>query len=121
MAASTSPTSPKAVAQRRHLFARRFLRALSLVVGLIAIALTVGLFGYHFFCGFTWIDSLLNASMILTGMGPVGTLSTTGAKLFASAYALFAAIVFIGATGILLAPIFHHVLHRFHLEQQNVK
>jgi hypothetical protein len=59
--------------------------------------------------------------MILTGMGPVGTLTTTAAKLFASAYALFSGVVFITATGILLAPIFHRVLHQFHIDERDMR
>ena len=81
----------------------------------------IGIFGYHGFAGFNWVDSLLNATMILTGMGPVGALPSDTAKLFASAYALFSGLVFITATGILLAPIFHRVLHRFHIEERNLQ
>ena len=67
------------------------------------------------------MDSLLNAAMILTGMGPVNPLSADAAKLFASAYALFSGVVFITATGILLSPIFHRVLHRFHIEERDLR
>ncbi len=77
--------------------------------------------GYHWIGGFDWVDSLLNAAMILTGMGPVGTLTTTAAKIFASAYALFSGVVFISATGILLTPIFHRVLHIFHIEEKDLR
>jgi hypothetical protein len=72
--------------------------------------------GYHFVARLSWIDSLLNASMILTGMGPVDPLQTVGAKLFASCYALFSGIVFITTAGILLGPLVHRLLHKFHLE-----
>ena len=71
--------------------------------------------------GFGWVDSLLNASMILAGMGPVGVLNSDTAKVFASAYALFSGLVFITATGIVLSPIFHRVLHRFHIEEKDLK
>jgi hypothetical protein len=64
----------------------------------------------------TWIDATLNASMILGGMGPVNSLNTEGGKLFASAYALFSGVVFIGIMGIILAPFAHRLLHTFHLE-----
>lgn len=67
--------------------------------------------------GFSVIDSILNASMILTGMGPVGELPTTDAKLFASMYALFSGLVFVIFTGILLTPIVHRLLHKFHFEE----
>jgi len=86
----------------------------------IAVSLFLGVLGYHFICDFDWIDSILNASMILTCMGPVGNLTTTAAKLFASAYALFSGVVFITASGILLSPMFHRVLHRFHIEEKDL-
>jgi hypothetical protein len=100
-------------------FYHRFLRALGLASVLIAFSLGLGILGYHFFADLGWVDALLNASMILTGMGPVNTLTTDGAKVFASAYALFSGVVFITATGILLSPIFHRVLFRFHIEQRD--
>jgi hypothetical protein len=106
---------------QRRPFYHRFLLALGLSGGLITGSLGVGILGYHFFAGFNWVDSLLNAAMILTGMGPVNPLSSDTAKFFASAYALFSGVVFITATGILLAPIFHRVLHRFHLEQRDLR
>jgi hypothetical protein len=74
-----------------------------------------------FIAGFNWVDSLLNAAMILTGMGPVGALTSDASKLFASAYALFSGVVFITAAGILLTPIFHRVLHRFHIEVRDLR
>ena len=105
----------------RRRFCRHFLQALLLSGGLIACSLLAGVCGYHFIARFGWIDSLLNASMILSGMGPVGNLESNAAKVFASCYALFSGVVFISATGILLAPIFHHVLHRFHLEERDLR
>ncbi len=100
----------------RQEFARRM--SLSLVVSsaLIAISLGVGVLGYHLSAGLDWIDALLNASMILTGMGPVSPLQSTGAKLFASAYALFSGVIFIASAGVAVGPVAHRFLHRFHLE-----
>jgi hypothetical protein len=106
-------------AGRRH-FIHHFLVALGLAAILISFSLGLGILGYHFFAGLGWVDALLNASMILTGMGPVDTLKTDGAKFFASAYALFSGVVFITATGILLSPIFHRVLHKFHIEERDL-
>ena len=88
---------------------------------MIGVSLLLGILGYHFIAGFGWIDSLLDASMILSGMGPVKDLNSDAAKVFASCYALFSGVVFISATGILLAPMFHRVLHRFHLEQKDLR
>jgi len=83
---------------------------------MLLIALGIGILGYHYLEGLPWIDALLNASMILGGMGPVNSLQTTAGKLFASFYALFSGVVFIAAMGVLAAPIFHRFLHHFHLE-----
>ena len=81
----------------------------------LAVALGIGILGYHWFEGLPWIDATLNASMILGGMGPVNTLTTEGGKLFASAYALFSGVVFIGVMGVILAPFAHRLFHRLHL------
>lgn len=75
--------------------------------------------GYHFLEGLTWIDSLLNASMILGGMGPVTPLQTTAGKIFASAYALYSGVILLASVGILITPIFHRFLHHFHLADDN--
>lgn len=83
----------------------------------IAIALGIGIFGYHLIAHLGWVDSLLNASMILGGMGPVDQLQTTAAKLFASFYALFSGLAFVGIASLMIAPFAHRLLHRFHLEK----
>jgi hypothetical protein len=85
---------------------------------MILIALGIGVLGYHFLEGLSWIDALLNASMILGGMGPVNPLQTAAGKLFASFYALFSGVVFIVAMAVLAAPIFHRFLHHFHLADE---
>ncbi|MDH4265145.1 MAG: hypothetical protein OEW45_05850 [Deltaproteobacteria bacterium] len=100
----------------RHLYIRRLLRHGLLAVLVIFISLFIGVAGYHFTEGLSWLDSLMNASMILGGMGPVNVLYTTEGKLFASFYALFAGIVFLAVAAILIAPIAHRFLHRLHLE-----
>ena len=87
-----------------------------LALTIIAMALFIGVAGYHFIGGLSWIDSLLNASMILGGMGPVDLLTTVPAKLFASFYALFAGVAFLAIAGVLIAPVAHRFLHRLHLE-----
>lgn len=73
--------------------------------------------GYHFLEELSWIDSLLNASMILGGMGPVAPLRTAGGKIFASFYALYSGVVLLASVGILATPIFHRFLHNFHLAE----
>ncbi len=88
-----------------------------LALAIVMVALGIGVLGYHWIARLPWIDALLNASMILTGMGPVATLTTTAAKLFASAYALFSGIVFLSSVGLILSPLFHRMIHRFHLQE----
>jgi hypothetical protein len=102
----------------RAKFMRRVARHLLLGLLLIGIALGMGVLGYHCVGGLSWIDSLLNASMILGGMGPVDPLHSTAAKLFASFYALFSGLAFIGIASLLLAPFAHRLLHRFHIEEK---
>jgi hypothetical protein len=97
-------------------FARRVGRHFIVALGAIVLALGIGVLGYHWLGKLGWIDSLLNASMILGGMGPVDPLHSNAAKVFASCYALFSGLAFIGIASLLIAPFAHRVLHRFHLE-----
>ena len=99
-----------------RVFLRRVARYTILATAIILASLAIGVLGYHYFESLSWIDSLLNASMILGGMGPVAPLQTTAGKLFASFYALFSGMVFLVAVGVLIAPVFHRFLHHFHLE-----
>lgn len=87
----------------------------------ILVTLAMGIAGYHWIAGFGWVDSLLNASMILGGMGPVGELQTTGAKIFASVYALLSGLVFVGVMGVIISPILHRMLHRIHIDEGDIK
>ena len=102
----------------RAKFARRVARHLALALFAIGLALAIGIFGYRFIGGLSWIDSLLNASMILGGMGPVDPLHSSAAKLFASFYALFSGLAFIGIASLMIAPFAHRLLHRFHVEER---
>jgi hypothetical protein len=97
-------------------FAKRMAMSLLVTLGIVFMALLVGVMGYHRIAHLTWIDSILNASMILTGMGPVDPMKDTASKLFASAYALFSGVVFLSAVSIMLAPVFHRVVHAFHMD-----
>jgi hypothetical protein len=91
--------------------------SLGLTLGIVSIALIAGVLGYHFIAGLPWIDALLNAAMILTGMGPVDPMKDSASKLFATAYALFSGVVFLSAVGIFLAPVFHRIIHSFHIDE----
>jgi hypothetical protein len=97
-------------------FYGRLVRSAAVGVGFIAFSLLIGVIGYHVLAPMPWLDALLNASMILAGMGPVDTLHTSAAKLFASAYAIFSGVAFLSSVGLLMAPLVHRFLHRFHLD-----
>lgn len=102
-------------------FIRRLAGAIGLAILLILAALFAGVAGYHWIAGLGWVDALLDASMILGGMGPVNTLTGTGAKVFASGYALFSGLLFIAIMGIIFSPIVHRMLHKFHIDERDLK
>src|SRR5574342_1323401 len=108
-----SHTQPMAT---RAEFIRRMLRYSLVTTGIILFSLGIGILGYHYLESLSWIDSLLNASMILGGMGPVNSLQTNAGKIFASFYALYSGIVLLASVGVLATPVFHRLLHHFHLE-----
>lgn len=99
-------------------FLRRLARFAAAATLLVAFSWMIGILGYRVFEGMSWIDAILNSAMILGGMGPVNPIHSDAGKLFASFYALFAGIVFLVSVGVLLVPILHRLLHRFHLEAE---
>jgi len=102
-------------------FARRVVGHFLIATLALTIALGTGVLGYHFIAHLEWIDSLLNASMILGGMGPVTELSSKAAKTFASGYALFAGLFFVAMSGVLLGPFLHRLMHHFHVDDPEDK
>jgi hypothetical protein len=100
----------------RRKFARHMLRAIGLWMLLTFAGLAIGMAGYAYFERMSATDAYVNAAMILSGMGPVGELKTTAGKIFAGSYAILSGLIIVIATGFVLAPIFHRVLHRFHVE-----
>ncbi|HEY6122261.1 MAG TPA: hypothetical protein VIV66_20055 [Pyrinomonadaceae bacterium] len=102
-------------------FVNRIIGALMIAFGLIVVALLIGIAGYHWLAKLSWIDSFLEASMILGGMGPVNQLTSNGAKIFASIYALFAGVMFIGVMGVVISPIIHRGLHKIHLDEADLE
>jgi hypothetical protein len=98
-------------------FARRLLEHFIIALTVICASLGIGVAGYHFLEDLSWLDSLLNASMILGGMGPVDAIRTPAGKIFASFYALFSGVVFLVIVGIMMAPVGHRLLHGLHLER----
>jgi hypothetical protein len=101
----------------RARFAKRVVRHFLLALLILALGLGIGVVGYHSLAKLNWIDSLLNASMILGGMGPVDPLHSSAAKIFASCYALFSGLAFVGIASLIVAPFAHRLLHRFQLDK----
>jgi len=100
----------------RRKFLARMLIAIGLWVILTVAGLAIGIAGYAAFEGMSFVDAYVNAAMILSGMGPLGELKTTAGKVFAGSYAILSGLIIVIATGFVLAPIFHRILHRFHVE-----
>lgn len=97
-------------------FARRILNCVGITAVFLSGSLAFGVLGYRYFEGLSWIDSLLNAAMILGGMGEIDALHTNGGKLFAAFYAIYSGIFLVVCGGLLLVPVFHRVLHKFHAD-----
>ncbi len=101
-------------------FIRRLLMYVLMSAGIMVVALGMGVCGYHYLGELTWIDALVNASMILAGMGPVDKVTALDGKLFASFYALFSGLVFVISFGMIISPVAHRVLHRFHMDEDDL-
>ena len=97
---------------------QRVLKNILVASFVLSICLLIGIGGYHYWGEASWIDSIHNAAMILSGMGPVIEMKTDGGKIFSSLYALFSGVVFITNVGIILSPALHRLYHRLHLEEQ---
>ena len=100
----------------RHEFYKVVVRNSVIGALMILIALLIGMIGYHHYETMSWVDAYCNAAMILSGMGPVSTLQTTGGKIFAGSYALFSGLTFIAIIGVIFAPIFKRFFHKMHLD-----
>ena len=101
-----------------QVFLRRLLLSTAVGFGIVAVSLGAGMAGYHGYEGLAWLDAFLNASMILSGMGPLMSPVTTGGKLFAGFYALYSGLAVLVIAGVIFAPVVHRFLHRFHLEAE---
>lgn len=110
----TKPSRPQLLPRRE--FIRRLGWSIAAGAGLIIFSLSIGMIGYHTLGGLSWVDAFLDASMILSGMGPISQLQSTPAKIFAGCYALYSGIALLTTAGLILAPVIHRALHRFHLE-----
>jgi len=103
----------------RRQFARRMAQYAFFAIGFLCVSLVVGTVGYAHFANLPTVDAFLNASMILTGMGPVDKMETTAGKLFAGIYAIYSGVAFLTFCGFLFAPVFHRFMHKFHLELED--
>ena len=100
-----------------EVYRRRLAAAGTLGFTMIAASLAIGVMGYHWFESLSWLDAFLNASMILSGMGPVNAPQTPLGKLFAGLYALYSGLAVLAIAAIVFAPVIHRILHRFHIEE----
>jgi hypothetical protein len=103
----------------RRQFLSRLAKSAGIALALVMASLGAGMIGYHLTEHLNWIDSFLNAAMLLGGMGPVNAPATFWGKIFAGVYALYCGLAVIMIAGLLLAPLAHRLLHRFHLEGRN--
>ena len=101
-----------------HHFARRLARHTGIAVGVMALSLFLGMAGYRYLEGLSWRDAFLNAAMLLGGEGPVEVPRTDGGKLFAGLYALYSGLVFLVVVALILAPLVHRLLHKFHWDEE---
>ena len=99
-------------------FIKRLFRYTFFAFLLLGFSLGIGVLGYHHFNELPWLDSLLNASMILTGMGPIDPMKNDGAKWFASFYSIFSGVVFLSTVAVFLSPIVHRFLHKLHVDEE---
>jgi hypothetical protein len=99
-------------------FLGRLFRAFLATLVIVSVSLAIGTVGYSYFLDMPWIDGLINASMILTGMGPVDRMESTAGKLFATFYALYSGLAFLSMVAIIIAPVYHRFLHHFHLDDE---
>jgi hypothetical protein len=117
----THPTTAQAPHRRKPSVPQPLKPNIIIAVALAVVSLIAGMAGYAYFEKMTVVDAFLNAAMILGGMGPVGTIGSTGGKVFAGLYALYSGLVVLITTGLILAPVLHNVLHRFHLGDDDDK
>jgi hypothetical protein len=103
----------------REVFLRRLGRNATVALSVIGVSMVVGIVGYRVLEGMDWIDAFLESAILLGGMGPIHAPTTVAGKLFAGVYALYAGVLVIGTAGVILAPIFHRLLHSLHAEDED--
>lgn len=108
----------KKLPHKRH-FYNHLLRNMGFASLVIGVSLAIGVVGYHYFFSIGWLDSLVNASMILTGMGPVDKAITAGAKIFSSVYAIYSGVAFLTSVAVIFSPVVHRFLHKFRIDVED--
>lgn len=103
------------------IFFRHVLRSVAIGFIILVFSLLIGMWGYRYFENMRWIDAFKNASMILSGMGPIDPIRTEGGKIFAGTYAIFSGVIFLIVIGVIIAPLAHRFLHKFILNQYDQK
>jgi len=104
--------------KRAH-YLNSLLKSFIVAMAMITFSLGIGVVGYHYFFNISWLDSLVNASMILTGMGPVDKAVTSGAKIFSSLYAIYSGVAFLTSVAVIFSPVVHRFLHQFHIDLED--
>jgi hypothetical protein len=105
----------KRLPHKKHFYGK-LIKSAAIGTLFLFISLVIGIVGYHYYFNISWLDSLVNASMILTGMGPVDRAISNGAKIFSSFYAIYSGVAFLTSVAIIFSPVIHRFLHRFHIE-----
>jgi hypothetical protein len=105
----------------RPRFFRRLLRSAVAAGTLIGVSLCIGLAGYRFIAGLSWVDSFLESAMIMSGMGPVAPSGGTAAKIFAGCYAIYCGIALLTTAALVVTPLLHRFFHRLHLADESKK
>jgi hypothetical protein len=102
------------------IYRKRLLRSGVYMLGILGCSLLVGIVGYKYTCGYSWVDSLLNASMILGGMGPMNPINNDWGKVFASFYAIFCGVMLLTSIGVLFTPVLHRIYHSLHIDDVDI-
>lgn len=108
----------KKLPHKQHYYAH-LLRNACFAIAVIGVSLVIGVIGYRYFFNIPWLDSLVNASMILTGMGPVDRAETDSAKIFSSIYAIYSGVAFLTSVAVIFSPVVHRFLHQFHIDVED--
>jgi hypothetical protein len=104
--------------QHKSIFLKGVFKNIVFACGVLIVSLAIGIIGYMYFFKLPWDDALLNASMILTGMGPVSPAGDRASKIFSSCYAIYSGVAFLTSVAVIFAPVLHRFLHRFHMDTE---